>query len=162
MGGSGASLNWGGFDRALANAANKLKDHRRLHLAVGETLVSGTMRRFAEEKGPDGMAWKKSGRALAQSGQTLSDTGRLRQSVHCAATDSKVLVGTNLKYARIHQFGGTIKAKNGKSLRFRGADGENVFVKKVEIPARPYIGISQDDLNEVRETIKDYIAGAFD
>ncbi|MDE5831726.1 MAG: phage virion morphogenesis protein [Desulfovibrio sp.] len=159
---SGASLNWGGFDRAINNAARSLGNTKLLMETIGETLVSGTTRRFVEEKDPQGNPWKKSGRATEQSGQTLSDTGRLRKSVTYAASANKVVVGTNLKYARIHQFGGTIKAKNGKSLKFKGRGGEDVFVKAVNIPARPYIGVSADDMKEVRETIKEFIAGAFD
>ena len=159
---SGVSLNWGGLDRAINNGARNLLNTKLLMETIGETLVSGTMKRFVEEKDPFGKPWKKSARATEEAGQTLSDTGRLRHSVNYAATSNKVVVGTNLKYARIHQMGGEIKAKNGKSLKFKGRDGKDVFVKSVKIPARPYIGVSAEDIKEVRETIRDFIAGAFD
>ena len=161
-GNSGVSLNWGGFDKALINAAKKLSNKKLLMESIGETLVSGTMKRFVQEKDPEGKSWKKSARAQEEAGQTLSDTGMLRKSVNYAATEDKVTVGTNLKYARIHQLGGTIKPKKGKSLKFKGRDGKDVFVKKVDIPARPYIGVSAEDLKEVQETIMEFISGAFE
>ena len=47
---------------------------------------------------------------------------------------------SNIPYARIHEFGGTIKpAKGKKFLKFKGKDGNDVFVKSVTLPARPYL-----------------------
>ena len=71
------------------------------------------------------------------------------------------MVGSNLPYARIHQLGGTIRPKKGKFLKFRGLDGEDVFVKEVTIPARPYLGISDDDREEIMDTMTDFLEGAF-
>ncbi len=70
-------------------------------------------------------------------------------------------IGSNVKYAAIHEFGGTtrphlITAKNGKALRFMGAGGV-VFRRSVRhpgstLPARGYVqaGINDraDDLAE--------------
>ena len=36
-------LNWGGFDKAVANAAKKLANSKALMASVGEALVSGTI-----------------------------------------------------------------------------------------------------------------------
>lgn len=160
-GDSGVSLNWGGLDHAMANAAKKLSNTKLLMASVGETLVSGTVRRFIDEKDPEGKSWEKSERAQSQGGKTLTDTAMLRQSIDYAATPSKVMVGTNKKYARIHQLGGSIKPKNGKVLKFPGKDGKDVFVKEVKMPARPFIGVSKADMKEVRETIAEFLSGAF-
>ena len=158
---NGVSLNWGGFDKAVAGAAKKMANRKLLMATIGETLVSGTIKRFADEEDPQGQKWEKSGRAAAESGQTLTKTARLRKSIDYAATPGKVMVGSNLKYARIHQLGGVIKPKNGKALKFKGSAGQDVFVKEVKMPARPFIGVSKSDLEEVRETIAAFIAGAF-
>lgn len=158
---NGVSLNWGGFDKAMANAVKKLSNKKLLMASVGETLVSGTVKRFIDEKDPEGKSWKPSGRAIAQGGKTLTDTALLRQSIDYAATPKKVMVGTNKKYARIHQLGGTIKPKHGKALKFPGQDGKDVFAKEVEIPARPFIGVSQSDLKEVKATINEFLNKAF-
>ena len=158
---SGVSLNWGGFDKAIGNAVKKMADKKLLMATIGETLVSSTLKRFTREESPEGVAWEKSERAMSQGGQTLSDTGLLKRSIEYAATPTKVMVGSNKEYARIHQKGGIIKPKNGKALKFKGRDGKNVFVKQVKIPARPYLGISEEDKKEVRETINDFLIGAF-
>ena len=158
---SGCSLNWGGFDKALAKASSKMKAHAPLMASIGEALVSGTIHRFEKEVSPEGKAWPQSRRAAAEGGKTLTDTGRLRNSVDYAALEDKVMVGSNAKYARIHQMGGDIKPKKSKKLIFTGQDGKTVALDGVKMPARPFIGISDEDMAEVKATIQSYLSGAF-
>ena len=158
---TGVSLNWGGFDKAMGKAAHKLGNTQALMESVGEALVSGTLKRFEDEEEPTGKKWPKSKRAAKEGGKTLDKESQLKDSINYAATPDKVMVGSNLPYARIHQKGGTIKPKKGKYLKFKGLDGEDVFVKEVTIPARPYLGVSAEDMEEVRETVADFLAGAF-
>lgn len=155
---AGVSLNWGGLDRVVERAGKRLAAQRRNLLnAVGETLVSGTLERFENEEDPEGKKWEPSGRG----GKTLQKTGELRSSIDYAVTQDGVLVGSNKKYARIHQEGGTIRPKKGKYLKFKGRDGKDVFVKEVTIPARPYLGISKADREEVEAVIADYMEDCF-
>ena len=158
---NGVSLSWDGLDRALGNAVHRMGDTQDLMDSIGEALVSSTLQRFQDEKDPDGKKWKPSARAAASGGTTLSDTGRLQKSIEYAATSNRVMVGSNLPYARIHQLGGTVRAKKGKFLKFKGLDGEDVFVREVSIPARPYLGISDDDREEIMATMTDFLEGAF-
>lgn len=158
---NGVSLNWGGFDRALGNAIHRMGDTQDLMDSIGETLRSSTLKRFDDEEDPTGKKWKPSARAAAEGGKTLDKEGHLKDSIDYHATSSKVMVGSNLPYARIHQLGGTIQPKKGKFLKFRGLDGENVFVKEVTIPARPYLGISDDDREEIMDTMTDFLEGVF-
>ncbi len=77
------------------------------------------------------------------SGQVLNRrTGRLAGSISSAqrieGQDVVGMVGSNLKYARIHELGGVIRPKNFKYLHFF-VKGKEVFAKKVTIPKRPYI-----------------------
>ena len=141
---NGGSLNWGGFDKALGKAAHKLGDTQALMESVGEALRSGTIERFEAEEDPQGKKWKPSARAMAGGGKTLDKESHLKDSIDYAATSDKVMVGSNLPYARIHQLGG----KTGKG-------------HKVDMPARPYLGVSEEDMDEVRETMADFLAGAF-
>ena len=141
---SGVSLNWGGFDKAMGKAAHKLGDTQALMESVGEALRSGTIERFDAEEDPQGKKWKPSARAMAGGGKTLDKESHLKDSIDYAATSDKVMVGRNLPYARIHQLGG----KTGKG-------------HKVDMPARPYLGVSEEDMDEVRETMADFLAGAF-
>ncbi len=141
---TGVSLNWGGFDKALGKAAQKLGDTQALMESVGEALRSGTIERFDAEEDPQGKKWKPSARAMAGGGKTLDKESHLKDSIDYATTSDKVMVGSNLPYARIHQLGG----KTGKG-------------HKVDMPARPYLGVSEEDMDEVRETMADFLAGAF-
>lgn len=127
-----------------------------LNKKIGEALVSSTKQRFEDEKAPDGTSWPKSIRAASSGGQTLSDKGHLKNSINAHATATSVEVGTNIKYAHVHQDGMEIKAKNAKCLRFQ-AGGRWVKKKKVTIPARPFLGISDDDMEEIDGTIIDHI-----
>jgi phage gpG-like protein len=66
-------------------------------------------------------------------------TGHLRRSIYSQKTGFlKGYAGANLKYAAIHQYGGVIKPKVKKALSFK-VGGSFITVKKVTIPARPYI-----------------------
>ena len=129
--------------------------------SVGEALVSGTKKRFDEKKDPEGTPWKPSRRALEKGGKTLMHSGRLRRSIDYAATSDKVMVGSNLAYARIHQKGGEITPKKAKKLVFKDSDGKTVAVDAVTIPARPYLGVSKEDMEDVKATMADFLAGVF-
>lgn len=63
--------------------------------------------RFRNEETPEGIKWKPSLRG----GKTLVDTGLLRQSFQIKYDNKVAQVGTNIRYARIHNYGGIIRAK---------------------------------------------------
>lgn len=65
------------------------------------------------------------------SGQILQVEGILADSITTQYDDNSAVIGSNLDYAAIHQLGG----KAGKN-------------KSVEIPARPYLNLSDDDLKK--------------
>lgn len=159
MAGTGATMKWGGFDKALDKLQGKLAGQKKaLMEACGEALVSGTVKRFADQKDPQGKPWASTRRG----GKILNDSARLRNSIDYAVAGDTILVGSNVKYALIHQKGGVIKPKNKKILHFKTPDGKDVFVKSVTIPARPYLGVSKEDWAEIEATIKDFIGGAFE
>lgn len=85
---------------------------------------------------------KLTANAAEKAGDVLNViTGRLRGSIFGEVIgDDKLEVGagSNVKYARIHEFGGVIKAKNAPWLHFPVGGGW-ARVKQVEIPARPYV-----------------------
>ena len=163
---NGVSLNWGGLDAALGQAAQKLGNTQALMESIGDALVSGTLKRFDAEEDPQGRKWEPSGRASEEGGQTLTNIGRLRDSIDRVATPDKVMVGSNLPYARIHQKGGktsphVIRPKRKKALAFGGVVRKKVNHPGSDIPARPYLGISDDDREEIMDTMTDFLEGAF-
>lgn len=94
---------------------------------------------------PDGTPWMPSDRVDQQGGKTLFDSGRLAASLGHQAYPDMAEIGSNLIYAGVHQAGAIITAKNGGALTFTLPDGQFVEVASVEIPARPYLGVSETD-----------------
>jgi len=143
----------------FARLSRLVRDFRPVMEEIGSYLVSSTLIRFEDQKGPDGRPWKPSERARRQGGQTLRDTGRLMQSITYRASRRQVEVGTNVIYAPVHQFGAEIRPVRAKWLRFPEpgtdpdrADRDNPhwrFAKRVYIPPRPFLGVDDDDRAEV-------------
>ena len=129
----------------LARVAEVLESPRDAMDEIGRRLVSAALRRFESERGPDGRPWLRSARALAEGGRTLTDSGRLRASItHSVAADGRaVLVGSDVAYAVIHQFGS------------RGGKG-----RRGQLPARPYLGIDESDRDAIRRILARAIARA--
>ncbi len=145
----------------LARAAASLDQPRELFLAIGDSLVTSTRARFEAERDPDGNPWPPSVRALVENGKTLRDTQTLYRSITREADGNSAAVGTNLIYGAIHQFGGVIKAKTAKGLRFRrfGA-GADTIVHSVTIPRRAYLGLGEADRREIIALVDDFLAAA--
>lgn len=64
----------------------------------------------------------------------------MAQSITSEYGDDYAIVGTNKVYAAIHQFGGNAGRK-----------------KKVKIPARPYLNLGDDAVDEIKSEIIDYL-----
>ncbi len=88
-------------------------------------------------------------------------TGFLANSVTVKRQEKVVHVGVfGVVYAKIHEFGGVIQARGKKTLTFIGDDGKRVFVKKVVMPARPYLRPAVDEhIPEIKEAIGDALRG---
>ncbi|WP_018752669.1 phage virion morphogenesis protein [Paenibacillus sanguinis] len=140
-------------------------DIRGVNLALAESLKTSTRERFKEGKDPDGKAWPKSIRADREGGRTLVDSAGLRNSIKSKASMDGFAVGTNKIYARTHQFGEkgramTIRAKTSKGLVFKIG---NQWIRKrqvkvnIKIPARPFLGINETDMLEIKGTLEDLL-----
>lgn len=139
-------------------------DKKGLNETLAEGLRESTLERFKKGRGPSGKRWKTSIRAAERGGKTLIDTAQLRNSVKSASDASGFAVGTNVVYAATHQIGDpkrTIRARTAKGLRFR-VNGRFVTKKQVQvsIPARPFLGVSEDDMDEIQATVEDFVGGA--
>ena len=106
--------------------------------AIGE---SSTRMRFRTETGPDGQKWKPSLRARITGGRTLTKDGHLSGSISGRHGRDFAEWGVNRIYAAIHQFG-------GKSGMAPGPAG---------IPARPYMGVSPEDLAWIEQNVAGHI-----
>lgn len=144
-----------GLDEAMASIARLDNAETRFELmgGIGEQIVGQTQHRISDEKtSPEGVDWPKTRRGKS----ILHLTGALWESIDYRATMDQVHVGSALPYARIHQFGGTIKAQNGRSLAFVSG-GDTFFRQSVYIPPRPYLGLSRENIADLEDTIAAFI-----
>ena len=142
-------------------------DKKKINSVLGEALKSSAKERFKTEKSPEDKKWKTSLRASTESGKTLTKSAVLKNSIHKRSDASGFAVGTNVIYAATHQLGDegrqiTIKAKTSRGLVF-WIGGKWIRKKqvtiKVKIPARPFLGISDEDRKEIKGTIEDFLKG---
>lgn len=138
---AGATLEFTFKDEEVQAMARRFREQlarvrfRPLLAAIGNELVTSVSRRFETGTAPDGSRWPESLRARLTGGQTLIKSGRLRDSIAETGpqlTARSVEVGTNVVYAAIHQFGGTI-------------------------PARPYLGLSDTDERVIQDLTEDWL-----
>lgn len=149
------------FSKVLKNLENT--NFKDINKNIGESLRNSTLDRFKKQEEPSGKKWVK--RKFGNSKKRiLNNTGTLRKSIKVKADKKMVHVGTNLKYAGTHQFGAKnrrIKAKKGKYLKFKvGNRWVSKKEVKINVPARPFLGISEDDKKEISDILKDYVEEA--
>jgi len=125
---------------------------------IGEALLRSTKERFRMGRGPDGERWEPSARVRQKGGQTLVNTRRLERSLGYQVRTGAVEVGTNDKRADVHQQGKTIRARRKRALKFK-VGKQWVMVKQVKMPARPFIGISDEDDETIQQIIDEEIGG---
>jgi len=134
--------------------------------AAGAQIVLNTRRRIERGVDPQGNPWKplnplyaidKTGPGILR-GADYSTTG-LWRSITRQVRGNTLVWGSNKIYARIHQLGGVIRPKNARALFFRLGEKE-VMVGSVTIPARPYLGFTAEDREDLVGELDDYLRRA--
>lgn len=120
---------------ALKTIAQHTNDTQPIMRGIANILQQRTQQSFETKTSPFGQAWKPSEHSLRQNG-VLSRIASKASAYHAEIYTTPI-------YAAIHQFGGTIKPKNGKYLTFKGSGSRFVRVKQVIIPARPFMPVNQ-------------------
>lgn len=113
-------------------------DRRSLLEQLAGVAESQTRKRINEEQQSPGgepwQAWSANYAATRHGGQSLlQGEGDLVDSITSEIEGDEALIGSNLVYAAIHQHGGTPDMAPGPA----------------GIPAREYLGFSQDNLDEI-------------
>jgi len=109
---------------------------------IGRALKTRVQLCFKISRDPYGAKWAG---LKSRDGKPLVDKGRLRGSVTYRAGRDSVTVGTNVKYARTHQFGAEIeplpgqrhkwiKPKKAKALKITLKSGQVIFRKGARRP----------------------------
>lgn len=126
---------------------------------IGERLVESTQDRFATSTAPDGTPWaansavtisrylglatgKKRETKAAGKKPLIGDSRALGQQIHFNVTGNVLEVGSTMEYAAMQQFG-------GKKSEFPHLWGD--------IPARPFLGISDRDRVTIEQVVTDYL-----
>jgi len=113
---------------------------------IGGSQVAEVQTRFEGERGPDGAGWvglskhtlkKKRGPSI------LRERGGLFASQTHEVSGGQVAIGTNSPIAGIHHFGG----QAGRNLA-------------VTIPARPFLGLSEDGKAEILAILREHVEAA--
>lgn len=160
------SIRIDGDTRRLMNRLKQLAeiDKKGINQVIAQDIKTSTRNRFRTEKAPDGKKWEPSARVQAEGGKTLVKSAVLKNSIKYKSDASGFAVGTNTIYAATHQLGAknrriTIKARTSKGLIFKIGDQwyrKKQVTVKINIPARPFLGFSEDDLAEMKGTIEDF------
>ena len=129
-------------EKGIRELNSRIRDLSYPFKEIGEYMLTETAMRFDRGVDPDGRPWIKSKRASRDGGKTLVDKGMLRQAINYKASKDEVEIGVGNfpVYARIHQYGG----RTGKGHR-------------LNLPARPYLGINQDDIDEAQRIIEKFL-----
>ena len=157
---AGASIHVEFDDAEVRRALGRLQaagtDLRPAMQDIGEHLLNATRGRFHDEEDPEGHPWaplrpatKK--RKKRNAGKILTEEGHLRGIVMQADSDS-VVVGSPFIYAGVHQFG----AEQGAF----GSTSRGSPIPWGDIPARPFLGVPDDDEREIVAIILDHLRDA--
>ena len=153
------------LERKLKATQDMLRSLKPYWQSVGSYIQRQTIKeRFDKEQSPSGEKWKPLSemtiairRKKNPTGnmKILQDNGELRRSITYEAGNNYVKVGSVLKYARIHQFGGIINVskKQRGYLHHRGFH----VGRTIKIPARPFLGITASEVRHIKSMFKTYI-----
>lgn len=159
----------------LQGLIDRIENQQPVWNAVGELLIASTRRRFATSTAPDGSSWlankpstvdnflrKRSGTrtkrgAVSAKGKRLvgnkkpliGDSRQLSQQIIKQASRTGVTIGSNRIYAATQQFG----AKKGSF----GSDSRGRSIPWGDIPARPFLGLDDNDRAAIRDAFLDYL-----
>lgn len=130
----------------LLDLAKRSENLRPLMKNIAGIFAYSTEENFKEEGRPD--KWTELSESTIKQrtknkqwpGMILQISGQLASSVNTYYDDDSAVMGSNLEYAAIHQLGGQA--------------GKN---KSVEIPARPYLQLTNDDFEEILEVTENFL-----
>lgn len=153
------------IETGLARISASLGDLTELMQDIGELLANSTEERFQEGAGPDGTPWAPKSQTTIDRYRTNESLGtnasipfqpligasrRLSSEIHYQVTARSVEIGSSLIYAAVQQFGA------GKGAF--GTAANNSPIPWGPIPARPFIGVSDEDETAVVATVDEWLA----
>jgi len=151
---------------AIRRIQEHLTDLSDLMNEIGMFLVQSTGQRFADTETPEGVKWAPRSpvtlahykRAGQKFGPILYREGDLKRSIFHQYDAGSVTIGSPLVYSGVMQFGaeqGAFGAAIGKDSK-----GRDHFhsIPWGRIPARPFIGVSENDRTNILDTIQEWLS----
>lgn len=138
-----------------------------LMLSIAETMRVSVLKNFETEGARMGKKWARlSNETIKQRkrkgywpGKILQRTGQLKNSIFSKAGDNYAEVGTNLIYARIHNYGGIIHRSSLRTYLRKKRENKPArkpsrnIMDSLRIPARPFMKLSVADLDKIKRSI---------
>lgn len=123
-------------EKKLQLLLNGVAHRAPLMKKLAGTMQKAVLENFEQEGRPKWVPVKH------RDGQTLNLTGNLKNSIerNTFSTQHQAIVGTNLEYGAIHQFGG--QAGRGR---------------KVKIPKRPFLSLTPNDEQDLIADVREYL-----
>lgn len=134
------------IQKLLKKLISKTENLRPLMRNIAGIMLDSVEENFEKEGRPD--KWQGLAKPTIKQrtkkgywpGRILQVRGELASSITSKFDENSAVVGTNKVYAAIHQLGG----KAGRN-------------KKVKIPARPYLLISDSEINVIKRESEEYL-----
>lgn len=149
------------FQAAFRELTKRAIDMTPLMADIAETLTESTQRRFQTGTDPDGIPWPAlkdgSGR------KPLNLTGTMRDQIYPTHGKDWAQVNASAKQARWHQEGTdpyTILPRDKKALFWPGGPGPRARVDHPGLPARPFMGVSDEDACQILALAEFYLEEA--
>lgn len=140
-------------DALLREVAANLSDMTPVMDQIGEVLINSTRARFGRGIAPDGTAWAPNTPAtIARKGSAnplIGQTRTLSRTIFHAARPDGVSWGSNLIYSAVQQMGA------GKGVFGEMTNGQSI--PWGTIPARPFIGISDEDSAAITVALETFL-----
>ncbi|MEI7409276.1 phage virion morphogenesis protein [Pectobacterium aroidearum] len=169
------------FERGLGELISRLEHRQPLMREIAAAMHDAVEENFAQQGRPAWAGWSPRYAKQRQGGKILQKRGRLAKSISEYSDNDSATVGTNVIYARIHQEGGTINipARSQRAYYKQNKDGSvgNRFVKKsksnfsqwntmgeykITIPARPFLHLTESDVEGMENTAAEYLKRVID
>lgn len=141
------NVNSEAVEQAINDLLNKGENLTAPMKSIGEEMINRTQQRFRDKQAPDGTPWAANSPATQERkghGRVLEGaSGELAKQFSYSASSDGVEWGSLMIYAAMQQYGGSKAA-------FPHLWGD--------IPARPFLGLSDDDEDEVLGILADHLS----